>query len=191
MCVCSVVSNFLRPYGLEPAGSSVHGLSQAGILEWVAISFFRGYSQPRDRTHVFAISCISRWVLYHWTTWEALLHGIPLHLFLFLLKALPLHFPLSWQTLLPSTQLLKQERRVSLHSFFLFASHLLTSPSLDQTAIFWILKPLLLMSLLPVCTIRQHPSIFHHVVRATFLKPKSDYVLFFLTLPSSCLWISG
>ena len=33
-------------------GSSVHGIFQARILEWVAISFYRGYSQPRDRTQV-------------------------------------------------------------------------------------------------------------------------------------------
>ena len=32
----------------ELAGSSVHGVSQARILEWVAISFSRGSSQPRD-----------------------------------------------------------------------------------------------------------------------------------------------
>jgi len=37
-------------------GSSVHGISQARILEWVAISFSRGSSQPRDQTH---ISCIA------------------------------------------------------------------------------------------------------------------------------------
>ena len=36
--------------------SSVHGISQARMLEWVAISFSRGSSQPGDRTHV---SCIS------------------------------------------------------------------------------------------------------------------------------------
>ena len=39
-----------------PPGSSVHGISQARILEWVAISFSRGSSQPRDRTQV---SCIA------------------------------------------------------------------------------------------------------------------------------------
>ena len=43
-------------------GSSVHGISQARILEWVAISSSRGSSQPRDRTWV---SCISRQILYH------------------------------------------------------------------------------------------------------------------------------
>ena len=37
-------------------GSSVHGIPQARILEWVAISFSRGSSQPRDKTW---ISCIA------------------------------------------------------------------------------------------------------------------------------------
>ena len=49
-------------------GSSVHGISQARILEWVAISFFRGSSQIRDQTWD---SCIGRWILYHWANWEA------------------------------------------------------------------------------------------------------------------------
>ena len=42
-------------------GSSVHGISQTTILEWIAISFSRGSSWPRDRTHV---SCIGRQILY-------------------------------------------------------------------------------------------------------------------------------
>ena len=46
-------------------GFSVHGISRARILEWVAISFSRGSSQPRDGTHV---SCICRWIIYHWAT---------------------------------------------------------------------------------------------------------------------------
>ena len=33
--------------------------------------FFRGSSRPRDWTHVYCISCFSRQILYHWTTWEA------------------------------------------------------------------------------------------------------------------------
>ena len=37
-------------------GSSVHGILQARILEWVAISFSRGSSRPRDGTQV---SCIA------------------------------------------------------------------------------------------------------------------------------------
>ena len=46
-------------------GFSVHGNFQAGILEWVAISFSRGSSQPRDQT---SISRIGRQVLYHLAT---------------------------------------------------------------------------------------------------------------------------
>ena len=52
----------------SPPGSSVHGISQARILVWVAISSFRGSSRSRDRT---CISCISRRILYHWIIWEA------------------------------------------------------------------------------------------------------------------------
>ena len=42
-------------------GSSVHGISQARLLEWVAISFSRGSSGSRDQT---LVSCIDRWILY-------------------------------------------------------------------------------------------------------------------------------
>ena len=37
-------------------GSSIHVIFQARVLEWVAISFSRGSSQPRDRTQVFHIA---------------------------------------------------------------------------------------------------------------------------------------
>ena len=40
------------PMYCSPPGSSIHGLCQARILEWVAISFSRGSSRPRDRTQV-------------------------------------------------------------------------------------------------------------------------------------------
>ena len=48
----------------SPPGSSVHGIFQARILEWVAIPSTRGSSGPRDRTWVFYISCFGRQVLY-------------------------------------------------------------------------------------------------------------------------------
>ena len=48
---------------LQSASSSVPGISQARILEWVAISSSRGPSRPRDQTH---ISYIGKHVLYHW-----------------------------------------------------------------------------------------------------------------------------
>ena len=38
-------------------GSSVHGILQARILKWVAISFCMGSSWPRDQTHAFCVSC--------------------------------------------------------------------------------------------------------------------------------------
>ena len=38
---------------------------QSRILKQVAIAFSRGSSQPRDRTHIFCISCIGGWALYH------------------------------------------------------------------------------------------------------------------------------
>ena len=49
----------------SPPGSSVHGISQARILEWVAMPSSRESSWPRDRTHISYVSCISRWGLYH------------------------------------------------------------------------------------------------------------------------------
>ena len=52
-----------------PPGSSVHGISQARILELVAISFSWGSSQPGDWT---CISSISRQILYHWATGKLL-----------------------------------------------------------------------------------------------------------------------
>ena len=52
--------------------SSVHGIFQARILEWVTVFYSRGYPWPRDLTHVSCISCIGRWIPYHYATWEAL-----------------------------------------------------------------------------------------------------------------------
>ena len=44
----SVVSDSLGPMDCSPPGSSVHRVLQASVLEWIAISFSRGSSQPRD-----------------------------------------------------------------------------------------------------------------------------------------------
>ena len=43
--------------GHVPPGSSVHGILQARRLEWVAISFSRGSSQPREQTRDSYVSC--------------------------------------------------------------------------------------------------------------------------------------
>ena len=53
------------PMDHSPPGSSVHGILQARILEWIAMPSFRGSSQPRARTRGSCISCTGRWVLYH------------------------------------------------------------------------------------------------------------------------------
>ena len=44
------------------------GILPARILEWVAVSSFRGSSRPRDQTHVSGVFCIGRQILYHWAT---------------------------------------------------------------------------------------------------------------------------
>ena len=57
------------PVDCSPPGSSVHGISQARILEWVAISSSRGSSWPRVQTSISWGSCIGRQILCHWATW--------------------------------------------------------------------------------------------------------------------------
>ena len=49
---CSVVSDYLQPYGLRAARQAPlsMGILQARILEWVAMLFSRGSSQPRGQT---------------------------------------------------------------------------------------------------------------------------------------------
>ena len=44
------------PIDCSPPGSSIHGILQARILEWLASPFSRGSSQPRDRTWVSRIA---------------------------------------------------------------------------------------------------------------------------------------
>ena len=62
---------FCDPMDCNPPGSSVHGISQARILEWVDISFSNGSSWPRNQLHI----CLknehdTRQIFHHWATWE-------------------------------------------------------------------------------------------------------------------------
>ena len=57
--VLSHIRLFVTPLDCSPPSSSVHGILQAKILEWVSISSFRGSSQPRDGIHVSSVSCIA------------------------------------------------------------------------------------------------------------------------------------
>ena len=63
---------FATPWTVaHQAPLEVHGILQARILEWVAIPSSRRSFLPRDLTHASWVSCIGRWILYHWATWEA------------------------------------------------------------------------------------------------------------------------
>ena len=67
LCAKSLQSclTLCNPMDCSPPGSSAHGILQARILEWVAVSSSRRSSRPRDQTHTSCISCIGRRVLYY------------------------------------------------------------------------------------------------------------------------------
>ena len=71
VCVLSRVWLLCDPMDCSLPGLSVHGISQARILEWAAISHSRGFCPPKDLTHLSCVSCIDTWILYHCTTWKA------------------------------------------------------------------------------------------------------------------------
>ena len=56
---------FVDPMDCSLPGSSVHGILQARIPEWIAIPFSRGSSWPRNQTRV---SCIAGWFFTVWAT---------------------------------------------------------------------------------------------------------------------------
>ena len=56
VCVCSVGLTLCDPMYWSPPDSSVRGITQARILEWVAISFSRGSFRPRDQTHDYCLA---------------------------------------------------------------------------------------------------------------------------------------
>ena len=74
LCVCASCPTLCDSIDCSLLGSTVHEIFQARILEWVAISFSRGSSQPRDGSPVSLVSpesdSLPRWVLYHCTTMD-------------------------------------------------------------------------------------------------------------------------
>ena len=62
-----------NPMNCSQTDSLVQGIFQARTLEWVAISYSKGSSWPRDQTWVSFVSCIGRQILCHCATWES--HG--------------------------------------------------------------------------------------------------------------------
>ena len=69
---CEVKVVQLCPTLCDPMDYTVHGILQAGILEWVAFPFSRGFSQPRDQAQA---SCIAGGFYIGRATREALLSG--------------------------------------------------------------------------------------------------------------------
>ena len=98
------------PMDCSPPGSSVLGISQARILEWVAISCSREISNPRDQTHV---CYIGRQILYPRATLEAQIRNKG-HSEYFMLDSspnhLPLHHPGLWKNCLPQNWSLLPKR---------------------------------------------------------------------------------
>ena len=84
LLVAQSCSTLCDPMDCSPPGSSIHGISQARILKWIAISFSKGSSWSRDWTQVF---CIAGRFFTIWATREALLSSLEeisavLHLYL-------------------------------------------------------------------------------------------------------------
>ena len=78
MCVCAkllwLCLTLCDPMDWHLPGSSVHGILQARMLEWVAVPFSRGSSWPRDQTHISCVSCLSGGFFTTSATWEAHLY---------------------------------------------------------------------------------------------------------------------
>ena len=76
-CVCSATQlcpTLCGPMGCNLPGFSAHGIFQARILEWGAISCFRGSSWPRDQNYVPCSPAVSGGFFTGSATWEALLY---------------------------------------------------------------------------------------------------------------------
>ena len=65
--LCPTLCN---PLDSSPSHSSVHWITSARILEWVATSSCRGSFGPRDQAHVSCVSCFGRHILYPCATGE-------------------------------------------------------------------------------------------------------------------------
>ena len=63
--------SFCDPMDCSPPGSAVHGISQARTLEWVTISFSRGFSRPRDEPVSLESPAWAGGFFTTSTTWES------------------------------------------------------------------------------------------------------------------------
>ena len=67
MLVHKLCPTLWDPRDCSPSGSSVHGILQAGILEWVAMPSSRGTFRPRGQNCISKVSCFGRQALYHYS----------------------------------------------------------------------------------------------------------------------------
>ena len=75
-CIFSLYKTVSDPFGGSLPGSSVRGISQERILEWVPISSSRGSFQLRDQTHASYSSCFASGFFAHCTIWGSVLNKI-------------------------------------------------------------------------------------------------------------------
>ena len=123
------MSDFCDPVNCSPLASSVHGISQARILEGVAIFFSRGSPWPRDRT---CVSNIGRWILYHSATRQACITGSSVQFSSVAQSCLTLCDPKNHSTPgLPVYHQLSEFTQTHIHrvSDAIQSSHSLSSPS--------------------------------------------------------------
>ena len=66
-----------NPMDCSPSGSSVQGILQARILEWVATFYTRRSFQPRDWTCISGVSCIGKWIFYFYFFYTTMAPGKP------------------------------------------------------------------------------------------------------------------
>ena len=84
---CMLSCNLCKPVDCSPPGSSIHGIFQAKMLQWIAISFSRGPSLPRNEIFFFLISgCLL--LLLHWQA-----DSLPLYLIARIAQVKSLNLP--------------------------------------------------------------------------------------------------
>ena len=97
----------------NPPGSSAHGISQVRILEWIAISFSRGFTRSRDQTCISCVFCIGLQILSHSTTWEAPYMKIPVKNLSKCLETIIMWCQWKWQSKSSGTLTLCRNKKIS------------------------------------------------------------------------------
>ena len=89
-------------------GSSIHGILQVRIVDWVAMSSSKRSSEPRDQTHISYISCIAGRFFTPSTTWELASRGWKPGMLLSIMEDTLQH----WVTQFPQSTVLRRRDSV-------------------------------------------------------------------------------